>query len=446
MKLNTYKQYDPTHTTTLRNLFVSASNRRFNEVITVIRKAIVTDDCFALNANLNTNLASPGKQAFAFPHSADKINAFNNWLDRQINAGILEIQEFEQIGTGINGAWTNRYISDSYKRGVMRARYELRKNGYAVPSIEETGGIDISMTTPFHIDRLGLLYTRTYNELNGITKAMSSQISRILTQGIADGDGPVLLARKIVGTINGVGADVLGLKDSLGRFIPGKRRAVIMARTEMIRAHHQAMIQEYKNWELEGVHLQAEFTTAGDGRVCEECAGLEGTKYTLEQAEGIIPVHPQCFIDPQIPIYTSKGFKPIGKIKVGDLVLTHKKRFRKVIQLHRNDSEKGKTKAVRVYVTKEKYITVTENHPLLIQGKWVKAKDLKVGDELTILANHTGKYEFTNWGIESLEKYIPKKKVTLYNFSVEEDESYIAKGIVVHNCRCIMLPYKKGSK
>ena len=30
----------------------------------------------------------------------------------------------------------------------------------------------------------------------------------------------------------------------------------------------------------------------------------------------------------------------------------------------------------------------------------------------------------------------------MYNLSVEEDES-VAKGIVVHNCRCIFLPWSE---
>ena len=32
----------------------------------------------------------------------------------------------------------------------------------------------------------------------------------------------------------------------------------------------------------------------------------------------------------------------------------------------------------------------------------------------------------------------------LYNFAVEEDESYIADGVVVHNCRCDLRNVPKG--
>ena len=97
-----------------------------------------------------------------------------------------------------------------------------------------------------------------------------------MSQGIANGDNPRLLARKIVATIDGKGAGELGLTDTLGRFIPAQRRAEIMARTEIIRAHHAATIQEYENWGVEGVHVQAEFVTAGDDRVCQQCKDKVG--------------------------------------------------------------------------------------------------------------------------------------------------------------------------
>jgi hypothetical protein len=43
-----------------------------------------------------------------------------------------------------------------------------------------------------------------------------------------------------------------------------------------------------------GVTVEAEWSTAGDDRVCGECQGLEGIEYTLDQIEGMIPVHPSC--------------------------------------------------------------------------------------------------------------------------------------------------------
>ena len=288
--------YDPTRTLTLRNAFVRGVNRRFRDLIAVIRRTIVDLDSFGLQTTVYQSPLTPppGRELFSFPRIANKVGAFMRWLQTQEEKGLLEIVQYNRIGEAGEQPWTNVYIRDSYKRGVMRARYELHKAGYNVPTIEASGGIEAVLGTPFHIDRVGMAYTRAFNELKGITSAMDTQISRILAQGLIDGDNPNLLARKIVATINGSGMGELGITDSLGRFIPAQRRAQTMARTEIIRAHHLANIGEYKNWGAEGVEIFAEWRTAGDDRVCTECAGYDGNKYTLEAAEHAIPVHPNC--------------------------------------------------------------------------------------------------------------------------------------------------------
>lgn len=286
------RQYDPTRTTTLRNLFARDMNRRFDAITTSIWTKVVTEDCFGLNPQEFTFNAAQ----YLFPRSSEKVAAFMQWLKEQTDKGLLSVYQFEQVGESIDKAWQNLYITDSYKRGIIRARYELQKAGFKnIPTIEATGGIEMSMMTPLHMDRLGLLYSRVYSDLKGITAAMDTQISRILTQGMADGDGPILLARKMIGAINGTGMGDLALTDKLGRFIPAKRRAEILARTEIIRAHHQATIQEYRNWGVWGVNVLAEMITAGDDRVCPICEALTLTNpYTLDEAMNLIPVHPQC--------------------------------------------------------------------------------------------------------------------------------------------------------
>ena len=289
------KNYDPTRTTSLRNKFASDMKRRFNELILVIIKSVVTNDCFGLKPQIHSLQMTPAQQeAFAFLRSQKKVEEFMAWLKQQVDKGILEVSIYQQIGVSADNAWTNIYISDSYKRGVIRARYELKKAGYDVPTIEESGGINVVMQGIVHADRLGLLFTRVFNDLKGITAAMDMQISRVLAQGIADGDGMKLLARKLVSTINGTKMGDLGITDTLGRFIPASRRAMMLARTEIIRAHHLATIQEYRNWGVEGIKVLAEWMTAGDDRVCEKCASLQGRIFTLDEIEPMIPLHPQC--------------------------------------------------------------------------------------------------------------------------------------------------------
>ena len=351
---------DPTHTSALRNAFAQDMKRRFNELAWTVRKAVVVEDVFGLNSIQTHQMNTPGAEAFNFERSAEKLNAFMKWLQEQVDKGILEVGAYQQIGRGVNDAWTNLYILDSYKRGVIRARSELKKAGLDVPSVDATGGIDIVVGMPMHVDRVGLLFTRVFNDLKGVTTAMDTIISRVLAQGLADGDGPVFLAKKLVASINGTGMGDLAVKDALGRYMPAMDRAVLIARTEIIRAHHVATIMEYRNWGLEGIKVKAEWSTAGDGRVCF----LANTKVKVK-----------------------RGYKRIQDVKVGDYVLTHKDRYRKVLKIfHR----KYKGNVVKITLkgghVNPINLTATEEHPILVNNQWIKIKDIKVGDKLSYIA------------------------------------------------------------
>jgi SPP1 gp7 family putative phage head morphogenesis protein len=294
----TYKrvnQYDPSRTISLRNSFSRAMNKRFTELALVVKKSVYDNDCFGLKPTIHSLQMNPApNKAFLFPRSAEKVEAFMEWLRKQVDAGIIQIGTANQLGTSVESAWFNLYILDSYKRGVLRARYELRKVGYPVPPIEAGAIMSYLSSSTFHLDRVGLIYTRVFSDMKGITAAMDMQISRILAQGIIDGDGPALLARKLVATINGTGMGELGITDKLGRFIPAAQRAITLARTEIIRTFAESSLQEFRNWGVEGVNVLAEFQTAEDDRVCPICESHQGKIYTIDEASGVIPIHPNC--------------------------------------------------------------------------------------------------------------------------------------------------------
>jgi intein/homing endonuclease len=61
-------------------------------------------------------------------------------------------------------------------------------------------------------------------------------------------------------------------------------------------------------------------------------------------------------------------------------------------------------------------------------------------DVLRVAANHEGLYEFTSIEVVSVKIVEMKRPRTAYHFEVEEDRSYVARGIVSHNCS--MLHYR----
>lgn len=264
----TAKQIDPTRTLTLRQKFVADMARRFAELKRAIRKSIVDNDAFALKAN---DAAGPG--AFDFPRSADKVDAFMDWLQAELDRGVLEVTRGAQRLITGSSRWSDVYVRAAYGKGLQRAKTELQNIG--TPALDVTD----AFRQPLHADRLGLMYTRTFEDLRGITQAMGQQIRRELTAGIAAGKGPMDIADAIIDRV-----DAIGLS-----------RARTLARTEVIAAHHQANINSYESAGVQGVSVIAEFTTAKDNAVCEECQALEAEQYfTLEEARSLIPVHPNC--------------------------------------------------------------------------------------------------------------------------------------------------------
>lgn len=292
-------RYDPTRTTTLRNAFVREMNAKFDSLVKLVKMVVGEQNVFGIGVQVNVE--TPGRNAYVFMTDPQKIEAFEIWLHQQVENTILSTGTGKMVGDDVLSSWTNRFIYESYRRGVLRAMIEMKKAGYDVPSVEQLGGVEMLLVTPHTMEKLGVLYTRMFSELKGVTASMEQVISRVLTQGLLQGENPRRLASKLVAAINGAGVGDLGLTDTLGRFIPAKRRAEIIARTEMIRAHHIANIETYRSWDVHGVNIKAEFSSARDNRVCPKCLEIEGQMedgkkklYTLDEIEWMIPVHPQC--------------------------------------------------------------------------------------------------------------------------------------------------------
>jgi SPP1 gp7 family putative phage head morphogenesis protein len=269
--INTMFRGDPTRTLTLRKRYESEIYKRFRRLKGDIRTSIVTNDCFALKQPV-TN-APLGSRQFAFERDSAKVVLFLEWLQKQVDNNILEVYYGNQLGSSIEEAWMNMYIRTSYEKGIGRGQQEMLSAGYTIPATVSSA---TAMQMPFHIDRVGLLYTRNFTGLKGITDEMSKQIAEILAEGMATGEGPLELARRINNRV-----DKIGLT-----------RAKTLARTEMIRSHSDAMLLEFENWGVAGVSVLAEWITAGDARVCPLCKPKQGKIYSLEQAAGMIPFHP----------------------------------------------------------------------------------------------------------------------------------------------------------
>lgn len=285
----TVSNYDPTRTITLRNRFSREMSSRFDALIVAVRKAIVDEDVFGLSLLTQAKkVPTPGNKAFAYPNVKDQISAFMQWVDTQIEDGILGVAAGAKLSRAAEIAWTNYYVRLAYEQGIRRARQELINAKYRVPRLEESGGINAALANPLHANNIGLLYERTFVEFKGVTDTMRQQINRVLAQAMTEGKNANQIARLLVRTIGG---PTLELTDTLGRFIPAKHRAQMIARTELSRSFHQSLIREYRNWGVSDVKVVAEWTSVKDGKVCPNCAELDGKVFNLDKIEGMIPLH-----------------------------------------------------------------------------------------------------------------------------------------------------------
>lgn len=297
---------DPTKTITLRQRFVKEMRQRFTLLMRDINTAIIDLDVLAILPSSNIlffNAVNLTTRQFNFPLSDQRIEAFVNWLREKNKEYILSgkrtgiqiiTDRLSSNPSEARASWMNSYIDSAYQQGIRRARQELRKQGVEIDEGQlGQDPIKVAFNGPLHADRIGLIYTRAYSSLKAITTEMESAVSDVLAMGMAEGKGPREIARLLNKTITGMG-ESLDIIDSLGRKIDSQRRAEILARTEVIRAHHSANIGEYRAAGAMGIKVQVEYLTAGDSRVCPRCSPLNGKIYTIDEAEHLIPVHPQC--------------------------------------------------------------------------------------------------------------------------------------------------------
>jgi hypothetical protein len=256
-------KYDPTRTLLLRNNFARALANRYKSLTFLVHQAIVKNDAFGFNEGFQAvmDVTAPGHHAFDFPQSADSITAFMGWFD-------------QQVAINLNGALITQYIEVFYQRGVARGRQELRNAGYRVPTVEETGGLLIVCEQPTHFERSGMVRAQASNELDGVLATLRQRISRQLLQGMFSATNAIELHKLLVPVFKGIAY-----------------RIEVMARTEAIRAHHLAIIQEYRNWNSTTVYVRTEQSTDNNKCGCEE---LQDKSFTLDEIENMIPMHPLC--------------------------------------------------------------------------------------------------------------------------------------------------------
>lgn len=270
---------DPTRTLMIRDRFSADIKRRFKALKNEVVSFIVTLDALGLQERKPLTLATVQPRQFEFHTDAGKLTAFNDWLRQQIDAKILSFIPDQRAS--LQGPWTTGYIESAYKRGAINA-YLASKQGSLLDDNVLQQGLDEFLRTSFGaaetLSKIQLLATRSFEQLKGITASMGADMNQILAQGMIDGSSAIEIARNMTDRI-----------DTLTN-----TRALLIAQTETIYAHAEGQLDSFQRLGVTELGVKAEWLTAGDDRVCPLCQANEGNIYTIDEARGLIPLHPRC--------------------------------------------------------------------------------------------------------------------------------------------------------
>lgn len=269
----TAKQLDPTRTSTLIRLYRQTLSSRLDAIKKAIRTSLVDRDVFGFKRGLLLNVDLPPYKGWSILDMAGKNRAFAKWLNDTLKQYFLE-----DIGVAsdVTPAWIQSFIRAAYSKGMATA---LAQIGKAEPEVA-TLSVPHLINVPFHRDRLAQLFDRNFTELKGFSSSASTGLQRIIADGLLRGDNPRTMASEIA-----------------SRLDIDKGRATTIARTEVIRTNAEAQLNTFERFGVEDVSLEAEWITAGDDRVCEECDAMAGKIFSIEEARGMIPLHPNCRCD-----------------------------------------------------------------------------------------------------------------------------------------------------
>lgn len=259
---------DPSRTGTLQRRLSEGLTKRFNAVIKLLTLAIEKQDALGLR---RPTLNAPN---WSFHTSQQKIDNFEKWIEKELT----KILDEKDINSGLT--WWELYIQHAYKQGGGRSFDDIKRKGKKQDKMEwYMGGREQFINSAFNnmvsTERLKILIGRTYKAMKGLTDATKTQLTQELTQGLILGLSPREIAKRLA-----------------ARTTISKSRALTIARTEIVRAHAEGQLQALKTLGVDKIGVDVEFVTAKNP--CPKCQALRGRIFNIEDAEGVIPVHPNC--------------------------------------------------------------------------------------------------------------------------------------------------------
>lgn len=258
---------DPSRTALLRKQFALAITNRMDNLKRSLRNLVYREDALALNTR------------WKYLTEEQKLEQFKRWLQEELGK--------EKLKGGKD--WLDHYVQTAHAKGQARAYEETKgtRRNFTKPDFYRGSKAEFmsSFGAAPQTERVKLLASRVYTELDGITDAMSQAITRELVDGMIQGKSPREVADNISSQVEKV----------------GKVRARALANSETIRAHAKGQLDALEKLGVSHIGVAVEWTTSGIGTTsrgnpspCPRCAAMQGVVLTIAEARGLIPLHVNC--------------------------------------------------------------------------------------------------------------------------------------------------------
>jgi len=291
--------YGPTQTKTATVRFEQRLRGVLSRINAAIREAVINQDIFQLKDRAETlDVSPPDKEPFRFRTDDGRIQQFLQWLRTQLENELL------QVVTDGENPYIRRVFTTGIRAATKQLSDEIDFDTVDLSEIVEQDRFDQGLQT---------LFTRTYENLQTISRDILTETREELTEGFAEGNNPRKIARKLTDRVDSV----------------GKHRATLLARTEVSNAHTQGFLnrveqaQDEFNADVGLRHVGR--LTANDARVCPFCRNIEDVVFTTDEfaTAGVqwgtqtmrvgIPSHPQCRCTPMTEMGVEGGLGPLSE-------------------------------------------------------------------------------------------------------------------------------------
>lgn len=251
---------DPLRIRAVRVAYLTQIEKRFARLASLIARSF-------RNQPLNVLAAKPIPRG-ALGGPADlAIAAFEAWLNETTLEVILG--GTADVVVAPRRQFQRKFTERAFLEGLKAATSAAAAAGFTITDPTQLLGV------PRSTEAVELLANRQYQLLIGYTQEMADRQREILIEGLNSHRTVEEISEQLVREV--------GIAEN---------RAKRMARTEMTLAHSEANLNAFEA--MGQTSVEFEFTTTS-GNPCPICLGLAGQRFSITNAHGVIPVHPNCY-------------------------------------------------------------------------------------------------------------------------------------------------------